>query len=73
METTPLLIVILAIVASLAAFALWRMVGRLRAIEASRSQPDQAILLLQREIETARGEARQTQAETLTSVRQAQS
>ena len=72
MEATPLLVVLLVIVAALAAFALWQAAGRLRALEATRSQPDQALLLLQREMEAARSEVRQTQTDTLTSVRQTQ-
>ena len=42
----------------LAAVAVWRMAGRLRELEAGRGQPDQAVMLLQREIEAVRGEAR---------------
>ena len=37
MDAIPLLVVICAIVALLAAAALWRVVGRLRALEGSRS------------------------------------
>ena len=59
-----------AAVVVLTALALWRVAGRLKGIEAARAQPDQSLLLLQREIETARSEARQGQSETLASVRQ---
>jgi DNA recombination protein RmuC len=44
--------------------------GRLQQLEADRNRPSEAALLLQREIETARSEARQAQSETLASVRQ---
>jgi DNA recombination protein RmuC len=69
-DWTVLALVLLAVPVVVAAAALWRVTSRLRALEAARSQPDQALLLLQREIETARGEARQAQSETLGSVRQ---
>jgi DNA recombination protein RmuC len=47
-----------------------RLLGRLKALEAARAQPDQALLLLQRGIEGARQEGRERQAETLASVRE---
>ena len=72
MDATLLLGIALVLVVAAAAVALWRLAERLRTLEANSGQPDQALLLLQREIETARGEARQTQSDTLTSVRQAQ-
>ena len=59
-----------AAVTVLTALALWRVAGRLKEIEVARAQPDQSLLLLQREIETARSEARQGQSEALASVRQ---
>jgi len=65
-----LVLLLFAAVVALTALALWRVAGRLKELEAARGQPDQAMLLLQREIETARGEARHAQSETLTSVRQ---
>ena len=64
------LVVGVAAVVVLAAVALWRVARRLKELEASRGQPDQSVLLLQREIETARTEARLAQAETIGSVRQ---
>jgi DNA recombination protein RmuC len=60
----------LAAVVAVTALAIWRLTGRLNEIEAARRQPDQSLLLLQREIETARAEARHTQTETLAAVRQ---
>jgi DNA recombination protein RmuC len=65
-----LVLLLFALVAVLSALALWRVAGRLRDLEASRDQPDQSLLLLQREIETARSEARRAQSETIGSVRQ---
>jgi len=59
-----------AIVVAGAALALWRMAARLEGLEAARSQPDQSLLLLHREIETARDEARRAHAETVGEVRQ---
>ncbi len=59
--TLPLLLVLLAAIVALGAWALLR---------TSRGQGDQAMLLLKGEIEAARGEARQLQAETLSSVRE---
>src|SRR5205823_9667871 len=72
-DGAALLLLLVVAVVALAGFALWRVAGRLRSLEGGRSQPDQSVLLLQREIETARGEARQAQSETLGIVRQAQS
>jgi DNA recombination protein RmuC len=65
-----LLLVLFAAVVILTALALWRVAGRMKEIQADRGQPDQALLLLQREIESARGEARRAQSDTLASVRQ---
>lgn len=70
MDGLTLVLVLFAAVVVLTALALLRVAGRLRELEATRSQPDQAVLLLQRQIETARSEARQGQAETLATVRQ---
>ena len=63
-------VVVVAAVAILAAVALWRVAVRLKELEVRRGQPDQSVLLLQREIETVRTEARLAQAETIGSVRQ---
>jgi len=60
----------LVFVVILAAGALWRVAVRLRELETARHQPEQPLLLLQREIESARAEARQGQSEALASVRQ---
>ncbi len=67
--TTTVLLTVLAAVVGVMAWAVVRTVGRLTALEAAKAQPDQALLLLQREIEASRGEARQAQTETLASVR----
>ena len=67
---TVVTVAALALAAAIIAVALWRVGARLKEMEGSRRQPDQALLLLQREIESARAEARHAQAETLTSVRQ---
>jgi DNA recombination protein RmuC len=70
MDWSVMTLVLFAAVVVLTAMALWRVAERLRQLEAARAQPDQSLLLLQREIETARSEARQSQSETLGSVRQ---
>ena len=69
-SATTVAVAALAVVVALAALVLWRVLNRLRAMEASRQLPDQSLLLLQREIETARADARRGQSETLQSVRQ---
>ena len=63
-------VVILAALVGLTALALWRAVARLGALEAARQQPDQALLLLQRDIQTARTEAHQARSETLATVKE---
>jgi DNA recombination protein RmuC len=70
MDWHTLTLVLFAAVAVLTAAALWRVATRLRELEAARGLPDQSLLLLQREIEAARGETRQSQTETLAAVRQ---
>ena len=60
----------LAVVLGLTALALWRTVARLAALETARQQPDQALLLLQRDIQTARTEAHQARTETLATVKE---
>ena len=40
------IVVVLALLLGLTAWALWRAVSRLGALEAARQQPDQALLLL---------------------------
>jgi DNA recombination protein RmuC len=63
-------LVVLAAVVAVTALALWRVSGRLKDLDTAGRQPDQSLLLLHREIETARDEARHAQSETLASVRQ---
>ena len=63
-------LIVLAAMMALMAWALLRTAGRLKELEAAKGQPDQALLLLQREIEASRREASQAQADTLASVRQ---
>lgn len=63
-------VALIVVAAGAMAAALWRLATRLRAIETSRAQPDQSVMLLQREIEAARREARQSQVDTLGAVRQ---
>lgn len=60
----------LALLLGVTAWALWRAVARLGALEAARQQPDQALLLLQRDIQTARAEAHQARSETLATVKE---
>jgi DNA recombination protein RmuC len=69
-EGTAVVLAVLLVLAGATGLMLWRLGSRLRDMEARRGQPDQSLLLLQREIEAARAEARQTQSETLTTVRQ---
>ena len=70
MDAAVALVGVVAVVVILAAVALWRVAGRLRDLEARHGQPDQSLLLLQREIESAREETRRTHAATLSDVRQ---
>ncbi|MFQ5521259.1 MAG: DNA recombination protein RmuC, partial [Candidatus Methylomirabilia bacterium] len=49
---------------------LLRLAGQLRELKTARGQPDQALLLLQQEVQSVRGETRQAQADTLALVRQ---
>ncbi len=55
---------------ALAGWGLLHLAGQLRELKTALPQPDQALLLLQREIASVRGEARQVQSETLSSMRQ---
>jgi len=64
------IVVVLALLLGLTGWALWRAVSRLGALEAARQQPDQALLLLQRDIQTARSEAHQARSETLATVKE---
>ena len=63
------LLVVLAVAAGLAAWALYRVAARLAEMEARRGQPDQSLLLLQREVEAARNEGQKGLAETAASLR----
>lgn len=63
-------VIVLAVGVAVMGWALARTVGRLKELEAAKGQPDQALLLLQGEIQASRGEVRQIQTETLGSVRQ---
>jgi DNA recombination protein RmuC len=65
-----LVVVGLALLLGATAWALWRAVARLGALESARQQPDQALLLLQRDIQTARTEAHQARSETLATVKE---
>jgi len=69
MPWTGIALVLVAVVVAVGVLVLARLTARLAALEAARHQPDQALLLLQREIESARSEGRERQAETLSSVR----
>ncbi|MFQ5988516.1 MAG: DNA recombination protein RmuC [Candidatus Methylomirabilales bacterium] len=68
--STAVVLIALTVAAAFMAWVLWRTVWRLRELEAAKGQPDQALLLLQGEIQASRGEARQIQTETLSVVRQ---
>src|SRR5260370_12212733 len=63
------LLVALVVAAGLAAWALSRVAARLGEMEARRGQPDQSLLLLQREVEAARNEGQKGLAETAASLR----
>jgi DNA recombination protein RmuC len=63
-------LVLLAAAVAATAWALARAAARLGRLEAARAQPDPSLLLLQREIEAAREEARRLGTDTLGSVRQ---
>jgi len=65
-----IVVIVLVIGVALMVWGLLRIGSHLRELEAARGRPDQAVLLLQGEIQASRGEARQIQAETLASVRQ---
>ena len=64
------LLAALAVGTAAMVWLLARLSTRLRELDGARAQPDQALLLLQREIESARQEGRDRQAETLRSVRE---
>jgi len=70
LDWTVVALVVLILAVGLTAVCVWRVMERLKEMETARHQPDQSLLLLQREIESARAETRQAQVETLTSVRQ---
>ncbi len=62
--------VLVLAVGGVVAWALFALGARLRALEKTQAAPDATVSLLQRQIEGARGEARQGQESTLASVRQ---
>src|SRR5262252_3123719 len=64
------LFVILVGAVAVTGWALFRLAARLGEMEARRGEPDQAMLLLQREVEAARNEAQKGLAETASTVRQ---
>src|SRR5262250_3023840 len=64
------LLVILAGAVAVTGWARFRLAARLGEMEAHRGEPDQAMLLLQREVEAARNEAQKGLAETASTVRQ---
>jgi len=63
------LVAVLVLAVGLAAWAFYRVASRLGEMEARRDQPDQSLLLLQREVEAARSEGQKGLAETAASVR----
>ena len=63
------LVAVLVLAVGLAAWAFYRVASRLGEMEARRGQPDQSLLLLQREVEAARSEGQKGLAETAASVR----
>src|SRR5437667_11570114 len=65
-----LLVVALAVVVAGTVWVVFRIAGKLADVEARRGEPDQAMLLLQREVEAARNEGQKGLAETAASVRQ---
>ena len=69
-DWTGALLLLLAVAAGVAAWALARTARRLKELGAPRDQPDPALLLLKGEIEAARSEARTLQSGTLASVRE---
>jgi DNA recombination protein RmuC len=69
-DWSAIAVLALAVVVAVTGLAIRRLAARLNDMEAARRQPDQSLLLLQRQIETARAETRQAQSETLASVRQ---
>ena len=65
-----LLLVVLSAAVAITGWALFRVTARLQEIDARRTEPDQAMLLLQREVEAARNESQKGLAETASAVRQ---
>ena len=64
------LLVALALASGVMGLALFRIAARLQEMEARRGQPDQSLLLIQREVEAARNEGQKWLAETAATVRQ---
>lgn len=70
---TPWTMVVVILLAMAVVVMVWLVswtVSHLKKIEAAKGHPDQGLLLLQSEIQASRGEVRQIQAETMSSVRQ---
>ena len=65
-----LLLVALVVAVAATVWAVSRMAGKLADMDARRGEPDQAMLLLQREVEAARNEGQKGLAETAATVRQ---
>lgn len=70
MDWTGAALAVLAVGVAVAVWLLARLGARLSALEAGRAQPDQALLVLQREIESARREGRDGTAEAVRAVRE---
>jgi len=64
------LLVALSAAVAVTGWALFRVAARLQEMDARRSEPDHAMLLLQREVEAARSESQKGLAETAAAVRQ---
>ncbi len=69
MDFSAVLLVILVAVVALMAIAVFGLVGRFKDLEAQRGQPDQALLMLQREIQAAREESSRAQLAATESLR----
>lgn len=70
MNALWLVVTVLVLLLGATVWVLWRVVSRLDALESARAQPDQSLLLLQRDIQAARTEAHQARIETLAGVKE---
>ena len=66
---TSALLVVLVLAVAVTGWMLFRVAARLQEMEAGRGQPDQSLLLLQREVEAARSESQKSLAEATGAVR----